>query len=317
LNRSLKGEKLLSALFIIVMAASFAAFIPKTFAIPGTGMYIDPPTVLGQEFTIQVRAANFTKLFLVGGSLKWNSTVLNMTSYAWGDMGWGAGIKMDPIIDYVAGKAEGFGWTSTGPDSTVSGSNYKVFFSATFRFVAFTNSSTKIDLYDCVMKDTYGTDIIPPYSNSPYDCFAKLIETIAHPISVPPYTFTVITVSNSSVSPVQFNQPAMKIYFNVTGPTGTKGFCNVTIPRGLLDCTNIGDWIILLAGTPITGNCIITRDATNTYISIPYNHSTKEIDVFGKWVVPEFSSTMTLLTLLLASLVVILLSKKQLMKRKT
>jgi hypothetical protein len=193
LHKKEKGEmkrrKLLSAYLATLIVASFLVFIPKTNAITGTGMYIEPPTKyypatpnpIGLSFTVEIRAANFTELFTIGGSLKWNATILNMTSYAWGDMGWGAGIQMDPVIDYALGKAEGFGWTSKGPTSTVSGSAYKVFFTATFKIKSF--GISKIDLYDCDMIDTYGTHLVTPYPFNPsYDCTV----TVEKPAPSPP-----------------------------------------------------------------------------------------------------------------------------------
>jgi len=62
-------------------------------------------------------------------------------------------------------------------------------------------------------------------------------ETIIHEIVWEDEVFHVVTTSNSSITPVPilFDQPRKMLTFNATGPEGTTGFCDIVIPRELLD----------------------------------------------------------------------------------
>jgi len=45
------------------------------------------------------------------------------------------------------------------------------------------------------------------------------------------YAFNVTMASNSVISNFNFNESLKQIRFNITGPTGWAGYCNVTIPK--------------------------------------------------------------------------------------
>jgi len=110
-------------------------------------------------------------------------------------------------------------------------------------------------------------------------------------------TFNIAFVTNSTI-PTQtfdFSQGEKKISFNVTGLSGTTGFCNITIPRALVDCTDLNEWVILANGINISDSCCKNRDANHTYIYIPYNHSVQRIVVKATLVVPEFPAAIILL----------------------
>jgi len=126
-------------------------------------------------------------------------------------------------------------------------------------------------------------------------------------------TFNITVVTNSTI-PTQtfsFSQGEKKISFNVSGQSGTAGFCNITIPRTLMDCTNLDDWIILANGTDISSICIKNRDTDYTYICIPYNHSVQPIVVKGTWVVPEFPTAIIMPLFMIATLLAVIFYKRK------
>jgi len=106
---------------------------------------------------------------------------------------------------------------------------------------------------------------------------AESIETIIHEIIWQEQTFCVITVSNSSVTPVPmvFDQPQKMLTFNVTGPVGTTGFCDVTIPRELLDAIP-EDWC---------GAWVVWINATHQSLRVTYSHPIKEVKIIGTWAI--------------------------------
>ena len=105
------------------------------------------------------------------------------------------------------------------------------------------------------------------------------------------YAFNIVMTSNSTISDFDFSESLKQISFNVTGPTGKAGCCNVTIPRVLLK----GEpWTIYVNNTDCTTLCSIAENSTHTFIYIPYTCSTNTIQIKATWVVPEFPSAIIL-----------------------
>ncbi len=126
-------------------------------------------------------------------------------------------------------------------------------------------------------------------------------------------TFNITVVTNSTIPTQTFNfsQGEKKISFNVTGLSGTPGFCNITIPRTMVDCTNLDEWVIFANGTDISSICIKNRDTDYTYIYIPYNHSVQPIVVKGTWVVPEFPTAIIMPLFMIATLLTVIVYKRK------
>jgi len=113
-------------------------------------------------------------------------------------------------------------------------------------------------------------------------------------INVNDTTFSVNVFSNSTVLDFNFNKEEKQITFNITGPEGTTGYCNVTIPKALLKAEPYWNWTILLNGVNITQYATILENENYTFIYFTYIHTTKNVQIIGTWVVPEFSSAMIL-----------------------
>jgi parallel beta-helix repeat protein len=93
-------------------------------------------------------------------------------------------------------------------------------------------------------------------------------------------TFTVSVESNSTVSNFAFNQPNKEISFYVTGPDGTIGFSNVTIPKQLL----YGEpWSVLIDGISVSPT--IAENETHSILYFTYTHSTHKIQIIGTYVI--------------------------------
>jgi len=123
------------------------------------------------------------------------------------------------------------------------------------------------------------------------------------------YAFNVTMTSNSTISNFNFSEALKQISFNVTGPADKAGYCNVTIPQELLQ----GDpWTIYVNVTDCTTLCSITGNDTHTFIYIPYTCSTNTIQIKGTWVIPEFSSAIILLLLMILTMLAVTFAKKRL-----
>lgn len=124
--------------------------------------------------------------------------------------------------------------------------------------------------------------------------------------------FQVVTESNSSISDFNFIKEDKKLLFNVTGPTDTSGFCNVTIPNQLLG----GPISVTFDGQPLS-EMLTFDNGTHTWLYFTYLHSAHRIEIIGTTAVPEFSSIILLPLLALVTLVAAALAGKTKRKAQT
>jgi hypothetical protein len=104
-------------------------------------------------------------------------------------------------------------------------------------------------------------------------------------------TYYIPIFTNSTVSNFNFDPDAKRISFNITGTTGM-GFCNITIPRSLLDVT-VGNWTVKIDGIPLLPeNFTVTQNDDYVFICLTYSHSDHTIEIVGTWVVTEFPPNM-------------------------
>ena len=98
--------------------------------------------------------------------------------------------------------------------------------------------------------------------------------------------YDVSTLSNSTVTSFSFSQPDKRISFNVTRPLGTSGFCNVTIPKTLLD----GPYVVTVDDLPVAPSPLEVSNDTHSFIYFTYSHSTHKAKIVGTTVIPEIPS---------------------------
>jgi len=124
--------------------------------------------------------------------------------------------------------------------------------------------------------------------------------------------FDVKIASNSKVSNLQFDEQAKKVSFTVTGETGTIGVIDITIPKSLLS----GGMNIMIDGQVMSQNDVIetvdTQDETT--FEINYHHSTHTIEIVGTNAVPEFPTSLIILTIAIMSIFALFLKNKNLVK---
>ena len=96
-------------------------------------------------------------------------------------------------------------------------------------------------------------------------------------------TYRVTILCNSTVASFSLNDTLKQISFNVTGPSGTVGFCNVTIPKKLLWADRPEAWLTEVDGTRTTST--IVENATHTSLYFTYNHITQRIKIIGTSVI--------------------------------
>jgi parallel beta-helix repeat protein len=117
--------------------------------------------------------------------------------------------------------------------------------------------------------------------------------------------YSVDTVSNSTITNLSFNQPAKTLTFNVTGPSGTMGFCRVAIPLSLMS----GVWTVTVNGAPVSYST--ATDANYTYIYFTYHHSTETVQIISTSVIPEFQPSMLLPLFMIITLIGAIILKRK------
>ena len=112
-------------------------------------------------------------------------------------------------------------------------------------------------------------------------------------------------LTNSTVQDFTFDPGAKQISFNVTGEPGT-GFCNVTIPRNLLNATAFTDWTVTFDGNVLPQSQYnITQNDDYVFIYLSYEHSEHAITITGTQLVPEFQPSIPSLALAMGMLLII------------
>jgi parallel beta-helix repeat protein len=85
---------------------------------------------------------------------------------------------------------------------------------------------------------------------------------------VPPHVVAVRC--NFTVASFTFDQISRQIRFNITGPSGWRGYCNVTIPRDLLSPENTSErWLVWWDTTPIAHS----NETVNNSTLVSFNYS--------------------------------------------
>jgi parallel beta-helix repeat protein len=117
---------------------------------------------------------------------------------------------------------------------------------------------------------------------------------------------TVQTISNSTISSFAFNGTA--ISFNVTGQTGTIGFCRICIPTALMGNT----YRVFVNNIEVTYTTLPFSNSTRKYLYFNYTHSTKEV-----LVIPESPPFLIMPLLLTTTLLALMTYKRKHLPRRT
>ncbi|UCE43529.1 MAG: hypothetical protein JSV57_03975 [Candidatus Bathyarchaeota archaeon] len=124
------------------------------------------------------------------------------------------------------------------------------------------------------------------------------------------YDLEVSIHSNSSISAFQFNGSTKQLSFNVTGPSDTNGFCDISIPDDLL----WGDFSVYKNASLLTEDVDYTQTYNGTHyiFNLAYIHSTHVIKIEGTEAIPEFPSYLILALFAIATLLAAMIGKRRL-----
>jgi uncharacterized repeat protein (TIGR02543 family) len=82
--------------------------------------------------------------------------------------------------------------------------------------------------------------------------------------------------SHCTITSFNFNQSLRQISFRITGPSDITFYCNVSVPKTLLNATSSENWLVQLNNTDISAESTITE---NAYTSIYFTYSLSTYNV--------------------------------------
>jgi len=127
------------------------------------------------------------------------------------------------------------------------------------------------------------------------------------------YDYQVSFISNSSISNLDFSltDPSYAtLTFNVTGDTGTKGFCGICIPKVLIN----GSYVVRFNGGVVTYPQVRElphSNETHEYLYINYTHGDNWIEISGTTMIPESPSFLSVPLFMTATLLAVMRCKKK------
>jgi len=198
-------------------------------------------------------------------------------------------LEMEPIAYYVE-------WYQNGVPQPAWANNIVLPNSATSPT---DNWMAKVTPYDGHINGTAGMYTVHVLAD---------ILTLDHLVTAESQPFHVITKSNTTITDFAFNHTGSiaRLNFTSTGPSGTIGFCNITIPNNLMHGS---PWVITVNGYLVDPPK--TDNGTHTTIALEYLFaSSVSVMIQGDYIVPEFTPAMLLITLGTITLAVAVVNKK-------
>ena len=124
-------------------------------------------------------------------------------------------------------------------------------------------------------------------------------------------TYTLDTVSGSIVTNFNFSQPKKSVDFDVLTEGREVSFCRVTIPEVILG----GPYLVLVDGFQ-RSTLVEESNGTHTLLFFKYPGSGGSIEIVGETVIPEFRQALFLSLLMITTLFMVLLDRKNMFKVK-
>ena len=330
LHTSILLAMLIAGVTVMVGTPSVMAFDPT-----GTMTLFDAADndyavtwVLGSEpgsypfFDVKLMLTDISDAYAASYSLEYDPTILNFSSHTFGDAFDATGkvpSKWSPTIDYANGWIKegnnGHMQPDTGSVKTYTDPTWGWVATFTFEFIGATPAvgspiSTLINITNIFPGRTSewwklvggfpDQGAFQTYTSCMF--YYETVETLLHVVE----GFDVTTVSNTIVSTPILNTIQGELNFNVTGTTGMTGFCNVTIPKGLM-----AGILGVVVDSALPDSLTITENATHSFVDFTYTlASTLGVTISAEWWIPEFPTLTFLLLLLTFTIAVTILGKK-------
>jgi len=290
-------------------------------------IYMDPPTIvgetIGQTFSAFMMVKDFADMYLWQAGLYFNPAVLKCNSVD------GGPTLTDDVFDVLTTNPTMYvpvsinnalgkvgsgsqGLVGVVPGVTgVAGVGYKLL---KFNFEVIGVGVSDLHIHSMFILNSVGTKM----KLNLLDVFTAVYP----PSDGTLYPVYILTNSTGTANPTcglsqhLFTPTNKELNFTVTISTAVspKGFCNVTIPKTLMSCTDINAWAVLINAASPLSFPTPTQNGTHTFIYFEYNQPsaspyTLKIQIKSTWVVPEFPTAIILPLLMMITLITVILGK--------
>jgi hypothetical protein len=342
MNKTLskKGTLVLTYLILIL---GLAITKPAQAANPQFGtqaastalIYMSPSTIvgttIGQTFSAFMMIKDFTDMYLWQVGITFNPAVVKCNSFDGGstladdvfdvlaptNMTMFIGGTIDNTLGKVSYSSQGLSGSVPGVTGT-PGVGYKLL---KFNFEVIGVGVSDVHIIQTFTLNHAGTKM----KLNLLDVF-----TVVYPPSGGAlYPIYILTNSTGTSNPVcgisqhAFIQADMALNFTVTisNTVSPKGFCNVTIPKTLMSCSALSDWVVTINGASPLSFPTPTGNSTHTFVYFEYNQPstspyTRKVQIKSTSVVPEFPTAIILPLLMIITLIAVALGKLQWSKKR-
>jgi len=317
-----------------IHTASAQQTMPLVFVDPSTIVF-NAPTV-GTTFNVNVTVANTTGLAGAQFTLSWNSSLLTcigmtenlfhtVTPSADSSNIWGLTLSYSNTAGTASyaqtwmdlSTAETDGYAPANITTTTFPPYGKLALAVlTFNITSVPAvnafSECSFTLTGVKLSDVNALPITHTVANGSYEIYGPPQTTVTSISNTwTGITDNITTVTNASLVPssMAYNNNTYTLSFNLTGPIGTTGYVNVTVPTDLISLNKTTDqWTVTVNGTPVTP--IISSNATDTFFYIAnITFSTEPITITGT--LPEFPELMMIPLLATVTMIAVGLRKRR------
>jgi len=241
---------------------------------PGSAhVYIMPSSTkitLGVPFSIDVMISNVADLYGFEIKLGYNTTILNAINASEGSFLKQAGETWNITEINDAGGYVKFAVSRLSVENGVNGSG--TLFTLTFNSSLSATGTTSIAFNTVKLSNPQSQPISHTFLGGSVEVVE--IDTKSFSVVENETTFNIPTVSNSTILELNYNESDGKISLISTGPSGYSSFCNITIPKELLN----GTFAVLVNNQTAYYEKI--ENATHYTLCFNFTHSTVEIEIF-------------------------------------
>lgn len=243
-----------------------------TILLPSTETFLTiSPSItkvtLGNSFTVSVNIFNVVDLYGYDIIIKYNTSLLTANIIQEGPFLRSAGetVIFANMIDDEEGVIR-FATSLLGVSRGVDGNGtlFTIEFTASQQY---TGTSTLLFSYTALANHT-----IQPIACLAINGQVTIVEIDVKTITVVKneMTYEIIATSNSTIHALSYVEEECRIDLDVSGASGTNGFCNITIPKELLT----GTLVVLVNGNPVA----YTKIENETHITLIFTfHNSRSI----------------------------------------
>jgi len=155
----------------------------------------------------------------------------------------------------------------------------------------FWSDHVRVDLKHGPAQDEDGSDGIVDVgypSDFPWDRYPLMFAVVKVDVLFEWGSFEVLVSSNASLVSWSLNVSGKFLELFFEGVDGGGVSCRVWIPKGMLSCSSLNDWVVICDGENLS--FLVEEDDAFSYFHLVFLQSDPcVVRVVGTWVVPEFS----------------------------